>query len=87
LERDGRLRRSPGHISWNVWLDGHWRQMAIIQGEGLELSELPRDQWNGTTHSWRLRFQSFHPGHPEPLTACPCLISKLEPVRSASASA
>ena len=68
LERDGRLRLAPGHISWNVWLDGHWRQMAIIQGEGLELSEVPRDQWNGTTHPGRLRFQSFRPGHPEPLT-------------------
>ena len=68
LERDGRLRGAPGHISWNVWLDGHWRQMAIIQGEGLELSEVPREQWNGTTHPGRLRFQSFRPGHPEPLT-------------------
>ena len=68
LERDGRLRQAPGHISWNVWLDGHWRQMAIIQGEGLELSEVPRDQWNGTTHPGRLRFQSFRPGHGEPLT-------------------
>lgn len=68
LERDGRMRLSPGHISWNVWLDGHWRQMAIVQGEGLELSEVPRDQWNGTTHPGRLRFQSFRPGHPEPLT-------------------
>ena len=36
LERDGSLLRAPGHISWNVWLDGAWRQMAIIQGEGLE---------------------------------------------------
>src|SRR5215213_4375075 len=68
LERDGRLRLSPGHISWNVWLDGHWRQMAIVQGEGLELSEVPREQWSGTTHPGRLRFQSFRPGHPEPLT-------------------
>ena len=33
LERDGSLRRAPGHISWNVWLDGAWRQMAIVQGE------------------------------------------------------
>ena len=68
LERDGSLRRAPGHISWNVWLDGHWRQMAIIQGEGLELSEVPRDQWNGQTHPGRIRFQSFRPGHHEPLT-------------------
>src|SRR5438034_11341404 len=29
LERDGTLRRAPGHIAWNVWLDGAWRQMAI----------------------------------------------------------
>lgn len=68
LERDGRLRQAPGHISWNVWLDGHWRQMAIIQGEGLELSEVPREQWSGGTHPGRLRFQSFRPGHSEPLT-------------------
>jgi hypothetical protein len=68
LERDGTLRRAPGHISWNVWLDGAWRQMAIIQGEGLELSEVPRDQWNGGTHPGRLRFQTFRPGHGEPLT-------------------
>lgn len=68
LERDGRLRLSPGHVSWNVWLDGHWRQMAIIQGEGLEPSEVPVERWDGTTHPGRLRFQSFRPGHPEPLT-------------------
>ena len=24
LERDGSMRRTPGHISWNVFLDGHW---------------------------------------------------------------
>src|SRR5688572_13099559 len=24
LERDGSLRLGPGHISWNVWLDGAW---------------------------------------------------------------
>jgi hypothetical protein len=68
LERDGSLRRAPGHISWNVWLDGAWRQMAIVQGEGLELSEVPREQWNGSTHPGRLRFQTFRPGHGEPLT-------------------
>lgn len=68
LERDGSLRRAPGHISWNVWLDGAWRQMAIIQGEGLEHSEVPRDEWNGLTHPGRIRFQSFRPGHGEPLT-------------------
>jgi hypothetical protein len=68
LEHDGSLRRAPGHISWNVWLDGAWRQMAIIQGEGLELSEVPREQWSGLTHPGRLRFQTFRPGHVEPLT-------------------
>lgn len=68
VERDGTLRRTPGHISWNVWLDGAWRQMAILQGEGLEYSEVPREQWNGLTHPGRLRFQSFRPGHGEPLT-------------------
>ncbi|MGE3817864.1 MAG: hypothetical protein AB7I30_00360 [Isosphaeraceae bacterium] len=68
LESDGTLRRAPGHISWNVWLDDAWRQMAIIQGEGLELSEVPRERWNGLTHPGRLRFQTFRPGHGEPLT-------------------
>jgi hypothetical protein len=68
VEREGRLRRAPGHISWNEWLDGAWRQMAIIQGEGLELSEMPRERWSGETHPGRLRFQTFRPGHGEPLT-------------------
>ena len=68
IERDGSLRRAPGHLSWNVWLDGAWRQMAIIQGEGLELSEVPRERWSGQTHPGRLRFQTFRPGHSEPLT-------------------
>lgn len=68
LERDGSLRKAPGHISWNVWLDGNWRQMAIVQGEGLEYSEVPREQWNGGTHPGRLRLQSYRPGHGEPLT-------------------
>lgn len=68
LERDGSLRRAPGHISWNVWLDGAWRQMAIIQGEGMELSEVPLKEWSGGTHPGRIRFQTFRPGHGEPLT-------------------
>src|SRR5262245_21887599 len=41
IEKEGSMRRAPGHISWNVWLDGAWRQMAIIQGEGLELAGGP----------------------------------------------
>lgn len=68
LEKDGSRRGSPGHISWNVWLDGAWRQMAIIQGEGLEHSEVPAREWSGQTHPGRIRFQSFRPNHPEPLT-------------------
>lgn len=68
LEKDGSLRRAPGHISWNVWLAGNWRQMAIIQGEGLEYSEVPLKDWSGTTHPGRVRIQSFRPGHGEPLT-------------------
>jgi hypothetical protein len=67
LERKG-FRSSPGHISWNVWLDGAWRQMAIIQGEGVELSEVPLKEWNGGTHPGRIRFQTFRPRHGEPLT-------------------
>ncbi|MCC6793868.1 MAG: hypothetical protein IT366_02025 [Candidatus Hydrogenedentes bacterium] len=68
IERDGSLRTAPGHISWNVWLDDNWRQLAIIQGEGMEFSEVPRDQWNGGTHPGRIRFQTYRPGHDEPLT-------------------
>ncbi len=68
LERNGVIRQAPGHISWNVWLDGAWRQMAILQGEGVEFSEVPREQWNGGTHPGRIRFQSFRPGHQEPMT-------------------
>jgi hypothetical protein len=67
LERKG-FRSAPGHISWNVWLDGAWRQMAILQGEGLELSEVPLKEWNGGTHPGRIRFQTFRPRHSEPLT-------------------
>ena len=68
INKDGSMFRAPGHISWNVWIDGAWRQMAIIQGEGMELSEVPAEQWSGQTHPGRLRFQTFRPGHNEPLT-------------------
>ena len=68
LERDGSMRRAPGHISWNVWIDGAWRQMAIIQGEGLELSEVPVEKWTGGNHPGRIRFQTYRPQHGEPLT-------------------
>src|SRR5882762_7603251 len=68
IEHDGSPRLAPGHISWNVWIDGAWRQMAIIQGEGLELSELPAKDWAGESHPGRIRFQTFRPGHGEPLT-------------------
>ena len=56
IESDGTMRRAPGHISWNVWIDGAWRQMAIIQGEGVELSEVPLKEWSGQTHPGRIRF-------------------------------
>lgn len=68
LERGGSPRRAPGHISWNVWLDGAWRQMAIIQGEGLEPSEMPLKELTGGNHPGRLRFQTYRPRHGEPLT-------------------
>jgi hypothetical protein len=68
IEKDGSVRPAPGHISWNVWLDGAWRQMAIIQGEGLDNSELPLKAWTGSTHPGRIRLQTFRPGHSEPLT-------------------
>jgi hypothetical protein len=42
--------------------------MAILQGEGMEPSEVPLDTWNGGNHPGRLRFQSFRPDHSEPLT-------------------
>lgn len=67
IERNG-FRTMPGHISWNVWLDDNWRQTAIIQGEGLEMSEMPRELWSGGNHPGRLRFQTFRPYHSEPLT-------------------
>jgi hypothetical protein len=66
INRDGSIFRAPGHISWNVWLGDAWRQVAIIQGEGLENSEVRN--WSGGNHPGRLRFQSFRPDHPEPLT-------------------
>jgi hypothetical protein len=68
IHGDGSILPAPGHISWNVWIDGAWRQVAIIQGEGLEDSEAPRDEWSGGHHPGRLRFQSFRPHHGEPLT-------------------
>ncbi|MSU58537.1 MAG: hypothetical protein EXS35_10225 [Pedosphaera sp.] len=68
LEKDGSVRGAPGHISWNEWIDGAWRQMAIIQGEGLEPSEIPPKELTGGNHPGRLRFQTFRPHHDEPLT-------------------
>ncbi len=68
LESSGNRRGSPGHISWNMWAGDAWRQMAIIQGESLESSEIPDGDWNGGMHPGRLRFQTFRPGHDEPLT-------------------
>ncbi len=68
LERDGSRRGTPGHISWNAWVDGAWRQLAIIQGEALEPTESPPASWTGANHPGRLRFQSFRPDHQEPLT-------------------
>jgi hypothetical protein len=68
MNRDGSPFRAPGHISWNVWIDGAWRQLAIIQGEGLEDTEVPYASWTGGNHPGRLRFQSFRPNHEEPLT-------------------
>jgi hypothetical protein len=44
VSSDGSVYRAPGHISWNVWLDRAWRQLVIIQGEGLEHSEVGRKE-------------------------------------------
>ena len=30
LEKDGSLHRAAGHISWNVWIDGAWRQTVAM---------------------------------------------------------
>ena len=68
VNSNGEIHRAPGHISWNCWLDGAWRQMAIVQGEGLEYSEVPREQWSGGNHPGRIRLQTFRPNHKEPLT-------------------
>ena len=68
INRDGSIFRAPGHISWNVWLDDAWRQMANIQGEGVENSEVSSTEWSGSNHPGRIRFQSFRPNHQEPLT-------------------
>ena len=68
INRDGSMFRAPAHISWNVWLGDNWRQLAIIQGETLENSEVPREKWSGGNHPGRLRFQTFRPNHDEPLT-------------------
>lgn len=68
INRDGSIFKAPGHMSWNVWIDGAWRQIAIIQGEGMEFSEIPRTEWTGGNHPGRIRFQSFRPNHNEPLT-------------------
>lgn len=68
LERDGRSRGTPGHISWNVWAGDAWRQLAILQGEALEPSEVPWSEYSGGNHPGRLRFQTFRPHHGEPLT-------------------
>jgi hypothetical protein len=67
INKDGSIFRAPGHISWNVWLNDAWRQLTIIQGEGLENSEV-KDGWTGSNHPGRLRIQTFRPNHPEPLT-------------------
>jgi hypothetical protein len=68
VERSGMIRTAPGHISWCVWLGGAWRQMALIQGEGLDPSEIPLDRWNGGNHPGRIRLQTYRPNHDEPLT-------------------
>jgi hypothetical protein len=68
MNSDGTSRTMPAHISWNIWAGDNWRQVAIISGEALEESEAPRSQWDGGNHPGRLRFQSFRPHHPEPMT-------------------
>jgi hypothetical protein len=65
---DGSIHRAPGHISWNCWIDSAWRQMALMQGEALEYSEIPQAEWSGGNHPGRFRFQTFRPHHSEPLT-------------------
>jgi hypothetical protein len=45
----------------------HPRRRAGAFG-GLEHSEHPPKAWTGGSHPGRLRFQTFRPNHPEPLT-------------------
>jgi hypothetical protein len=68
LNRNRSHMGSPGHISWNSYIEGAWRQLAIIQGESLEPAEMPPAALRGYNHPGRLRFQSFRPYHTEPLT-------------------
>jgi hypothetical protein len=68
LNRNGSFMGSPGHISWNSYIEGAWRQMAIVQGESLDPSEMPPAALRGFNHPGRLRFQSVRPNHTEPLT-------------------
>ncbi|HOE97760.1 MAG TPA: hypothetical protein PK847_14400 [Candidatus Sumerlaeota bacterium] len=65
INGDGSPRNAPGHISWNVWQEDAWRQVAIIQGERLEQGELGLQ---GEHRGGKLRFQTFRPRHDEPLT-------------------
>lgn len=68
LERDGRIRTAPGHISWNVWTGDAWRQVTILQGEGLDTDDMKPEDWSGGNHPGRLRIQSYRSGHDQPLT-------------------
>jgi hypothetical protein len=68
INSDGSMVRMPGHLSWNVWINDAWRQLAIVEGEALEFKEMPLDQWSGDNHPGRLRFQSFRPHFEEPFT-------------------
>jgi len=68
IHSDGSMFRSPGHISWNVYRDGAWRQMVLIMGEGVEPSEMPEAARSGGNYPGQLRIQTFRPHHDEPLT-------------------
>jgi hypothetical protein len=62
------MRRAPGHISWNVWISGAWRQNGDHPGRRARAFRSAAREWDGGTHPGRIRLQTFRPGQGEPLT-------------------
>ncbi|MFO0954199.1 MAG: hypothetical protein U0835_24190 [Isosphaeraceae bacterium] len=66
VERDGSLRRPGAHLLERLARRPGVRWRSSRARYGVERD--PRERWGGDTHPGRLRFQTFRPGHPEPLT-------------------